>query len=314
MLNFKRPLFYSLPPAGQKISLREIWAPSNFKNQIQDLDLLAPLRNYLGSNFLLFLNSGRSSLWILVKALSHIKPEKKEVIIPAYTCPAIVSAIIRANLIPILVDNNLKDYGLEIRELEKKINKETLAVIIVHLLGYPANIIEVKEICKNKNIFLIEDSAQGFGNTLPNSDGKKLGLIGDAGFFSFGRGKPISILHGGVLITQSEEIFKIAQKIYNGLNCQNEYSGLNYRFLLSLYFLFASPYLYWIPQRMPALHLGETIFEPEFEISKGSTIAVNLINEILIRFEKEKEIRKENSRWYSENLIEDSSGNSSNHP
>jgi dTDP-4-amino-4,6-dideoxygalactose transaminase len=227
-------------------------------------------------------------------------PDKKEVILPAYTCPAVVSAILKANLTPILCDNNLYDFGLDTKELEGKINKNTLAVMVVHLLGYPANIIEVKELCKNKDIYVVEDAAQSFGNNLPNSDGQKLGLVGDVGFFSFGRGKPISILHGGVLITKSEEIYQSAKKTYNELNFQNGCSSFNYRFLLSLYALFANPYLYWISQRVPFLRLGETIFESEFEISKGLGVSVNLINEILLRFEKEKEIRRENSKWYYE--------------
>ena len=296
------PLLYSLPPAGQKIPLLKIWGDFNGINKNSIEELLEPFHNYLGTKYLIFLNSGRASLWLLLKALSRIYPGKKEVIIPAYTCPAIVSAVLKAGLVPILCDNNLEDFGFSIPDLEAKINDYTLAIIVVHLFGYPANLHEVKKKVEKLGIFVIEDSAQSFGNTFLNQEDKKLGVEGDAGFYSFGRGKPITLLHGGLLVIKSEKIYEVALKIYKSLNIENGLNYLNYKLRLSLYSIFSSPYLYWIPQRIPFLHLGETIFEPDFEISKGMDLSVALISKLLKQLELGKEIRRENSRWYSENL------------
>jgi len=296
------PLFYSLPPAGQKIPFIKIWRSRDGFYKRSKEELLDPIRNYLGTKYLLYLNSGRASLWLLLKALSRIHPEKKEVVIPAYTCPAIVSAVLKAGLVPILCDNNLEDFGFSIPDLEAKINDSTLAIIVVHLFGYPANLYEVKKKGEKHGIFIIEDSAQSFGNTFLNQEGKKLSTEGDAGFYSFGRGKPITLLHGGLLVTRSKKIYEEALNLYNSLSIENGLTNLNYKLNLSLYSIFSNPYLYWIPQRIPFLHLGETIFEPDFEISKGMDLSVALISKLLKQLELGKEIRRENSRWYSENL------------
>jgi hypothetical protein len=102
---------------------------------------------------------------------------------------------------------------------------------------------------------------------------KKLGFQADASFFSFGRGKPLSVLRGGIAIMGSESTFKVANNIYQKLNKPSKTSSVTYMMLLGLYNLFSRPYLYWIPERLSSLHLGETVFEPDFEIYKTSSFS-----------------------------------------
>lgn len=297
----KYPLFYSLPPAGNKIpisilirSLKWIWGSLN--GTFED-----SLKSYLGVENILYLSSGRASLWVILKTLSRIRPGKNEVIIPAYTCPAVISSVLKAYLKPVLCDINLRDFGFNIEDLKQKITSNTLSAIVVHLFGYPANIEEVKEVCGEKKIFVIEDAAQAFGNKITE---ERLGLMGDAGFFSFGRGKPFSILHGGLLVTKSEGIYRIAKGIYKDLHGPARFGNLKYVVSLISYNLFSNPYLYWIPQHIPSLHLGETIFEPEFNTAQGLKSTTSFFKEITALVEKEKEIRRRNSWWYSTHLRE----------
>jgi dTDP-4-amino-4,6-dideoxygalactose transaminase len=128
---------------------------------------------------------------------------------------------LKTGLRPILADINLTDIGFSTEDLHRKITTNTSAVIVVHLLGYPANPDEVDESCKPQDIFIVEDAAQAFGNTTSDLPERKLGLSCDAGFFSFGRGKPLTVMHGGILVTNSEEIYRRAIKIY-----QNHQDGL----------------------------------------------------------------------------------------
>lgn len=296
------PFFFSLPPAGHKIPitavLRSVWGG----RRVSSNSLLNPLRDFIGSRHLLYLSSGRAALWLIIKALSRINPGRSEVIIPAYTCPAVASAVLKAGLRPVLCDNNLTDFGFSHDDLVKKINENTLAVILVHLFGYPADILEVKKICRERNVFLVEDAAQAFGNSSLEAPNNKLGLLGDAGFFSFGRGKPISIIHGGIMVTKSEEILAEATKIYADLNHQGGFSNLKYGVLVSSYSALSNPYMYWIPQKIPFLHLGETIFEPDFMVSQGSNLAGYLIGRMIVGFDEEKGIRAINSEWYARNF------------
>lgn len=290
----------SLPPAGNKIPILKVASALRkvtFHQGGSDLHQFS--KEFLNSNHFLFLPSGRASLWLILKALSAIKPLKREVIIPAYACPAVASAILKAGLKPVLVDINLQDFGFDNKGLKNALGQNTLAVILVHLFGFPANIDYAYLCCKENETFLIEDCAQAFGNSVVGTPEKKLGFQADASFFSFGRGKPLSVLHGGIAITGSENIFKVANNIYQKLNKPSKTSSVKYMMLLGLYNLFSRPYLYWIPERLSSLHLGETVFEPDFAVYKSSNFPKMLLNVMIGSTRQEQEIRGKNSSWYS---------------
>ena len=296
----KKPLFYSLPPAGQKIPFKEL-IKCLAKNLHATTDMTnEAIKQYLGNNHVLYLSSGRAALWLYLKTVSIRRPERKEVIIPAYTCPSVVSAVLKAGLTPVLCDNNLDDFGYLSEEFESKLSRSTLAVIAVHLYGLPVKINKIKDLCRNNGTCFVEDAAQAFGNPYQDDPDSKLGLKGDAGFYSFGRGKPISIMHGGLLVVNSSDEYQEAEKILQGLKKSND--KVHYCISLGLYAFFSNPHLYWIPQMIPFLNLGGTVFEPEFETARGLDAAAELANVMVSGIEEEKEVRKNNTKWYSDNL------------
>jgi perosamine synthetase len=300
----KKPLLYSLPPAGQKIPLKAL-SRSLARNWHHTYDRpIEAIKKYLGTDHVLYLSSGRAALWLFLKTVSSMKPDRKEVIVPAYTCPSVVSAVLKAGLTPILCDNNMYDFGFQTEEFENILSRKTLAVVVVHLYGVPVQIGKIQELCRDNETWLVEDAAQAFGNTFRDEENVKLGLKGDAGFYSFGRGKPISIMHGGLLVTKSEDVFKEAEKIFRGLNGDTKYKKMYYSLMLGAYVLFSNPHLYWIPQLVPFFNLGETIFEPEFDTVKGIDLAAAMASVMLSNLEKEKEVRKSNSKWFSDNLTQ----------
>jgi dTDP-4-amino-4,6-dideoxygalactose transaminase len=298
----KHPLFYSLPPAGQKIPLSALMRCLDGIQEKSNSTPIDRFKKYLGSEYLHYLSSGRAALWLALKVFARLRPGRNEVIIPAYSCPSVVSATLKAGLKPILCDVNLNDFGFLYGELEKKIGAETLAVIVVHLYGYPARIDEIQRLCRDHDAYLVEDAAQAFGNDFLDSPHIKLGLAGDAGFFSFGRGKPLNMMHGGLLATKSSDVYEEVNNMYEGLNGCSGYQNLNYCVSLSLYALFSNPYLYWVPQRIPFLNLGRTVFEPEFATSRGMDPAAALAGVMLDKIEEEKDVRRGNSTWYSDHL------------
>ena len=300
----KKPLFYSLPPAGQKIPLKALARCLTVKSRDTRDRSIEIIKRYLGTDHVFFLSSGRAALWLYLKTVSSMKPARKEVIVPAYTCPSVVSAVLKAGLTPVLCDNNVDDFGFLCEELEEKLNKKTLAVIVVHLYGMPVRLEKIQALCRGSDTWLVEDAAQSFGGSFPGNPDVKLGLAGDAGFFSFGRGKPISILHGGLLTVKSRDIHGEALNLYGRMNGASSFQSVNYCLSLGLYSLFSNPWLYWFPQRIPALNLGGTVFEPEFEITSGNSLAMSLVCEMIDSVEKEKRVREDNSRWYFNNLQE----------
>ena len=92
--------------------------------------------------------------------------------------------------------------NLDPRDLERCITPKTKAVIVVHMLGTPARLSEIKDICRRHNLFLIEDTAWGCGGSLND---KFLGTWGDVGAFSFDFAKTMTTGEGGMIVFNHEE-------------------------------------------------------------------------------------------------------------
>lgn len=98
-------------------------------------------------------------------------------------------------------------YNINIEHLKKLITKKTKVMIVSYLHGYPFNILEIYNICKENNIYLIEDVAQGLGVKIGEF---MAGTIGDYGCFSFGENKLLKMGEGGALkYNTNEELEKI---------------------------------------------------------------------------------------------------------
>jgi perosamine synthetase len=298
--------FHSIPPAGNKIPpallLRALW-------QAKPQPPAMPFSGNLGGNLdvnrnVLFLSSGRAALWLTLKAASRLQTRRQEVIVPAYTCPAVISAVLKAGLQPVLCDINLEDFGYLPEALADTVSERTLAVVAVHLFGYPCVLGRVLDIARRSGSYAIEDAAQAFGNppVRRGGPGYRPGFKADAGFFSFGRGKPLSVLHGGVLIASSEDLYHEALRIYGNLNRSGRFQALKYSAYLAAYWLFWRPSLYWIPSSIPFLHLGETLFEKDFLIRRGLPSAGSVLASLMHSLEREVQTRSATAAWYSERL------------
>ena len=160
--------------------------------------------NYLGGNFSLAVTSGTAALRVALAALDI--GEGDEVITQTFTFVATAEAIIESKATPVFGEIN-ENLNLDPNLLESKITEKTKAIIVVHMLGTPCYLSDIKDICKKYNIFLIEDTAWGCGGKLENN---YLGTIGDIGTFSFDFAKTITTGEGGMLIIRNEEIYKKA--------------------------------------------------------------------------------------------------------
>ena len=148
----------------------------------------------LKSKYSLAVTSGTAALRVALSTLD-LRP-KDEIITQAFTFVATVEAIIESKATPVCCDVN-DTLNMDPESLIKKINKKTKAIIVVHMLGIPADLKRIKEICDRKKITIIEDTAWGCGGLL----GKKyLGTIGQIGCFSFDFAKTITTGEGGMIL------------------------------------------------------------------------------------------------------------------
>ena len=177
---------YKLIPQKKKINLKIKLLIKN-ANFVGGKDVKLFEKNFakfVGSKYCISVGNGTDALEIALQSLNLKKGS--EVIVPNNTWISTAEAVIANNLKVVFCDVNLDDYSICLKNLKKKVNKKTKAIIAVHLYGNPANTLAIKKITKGKKIKLIEDCAQAHGAKLNNSH---VGTTGDLGTFSFFRGK-----------------------------------------------------------------------------------------------------------------------------
>lgn len=183
---------------------------------------------FIGSKFAVGVASGTDALFLSLKSLQLEKGA--EVITPAFTFVATVLAIVNAGLKPVLVDISENDYCIDVSLLRKKITMKTKVILPVHLFGYPANMEEIEAICKDYQLFLIEDACQAHGATFK---GKRVGSFGITGCFSFYPSKNIGCAgDGGMITTSNENMYRYLKSLRNlGQTSKYEhtYLGINSR-------------------------------------------------------------------------------------
>lgn len=125
-----------------------------------------------------------------------------EVIVPAYTWGGSITGVLQIGATPVFADID-ETLTLDPRDVLAKITGKTKAVILVHLFGHPGYCFELRKICRDAGIILIEDCAQAFG---AKDRRRPVGSFG-IGCFSFSPGKILNVGEGAVLTTGDEDVY-----------------------------------------------------------------------------------------------------------
>jgi dTDP-4-amino-4,6-dideoxygalactose transaminase len=145
---------------------------------------------------------GSAALWITLLSLGVGAGD--EVIVPGFTYVASISAIVYTGATPVLAEVDTT-FDLDPMDVEAKITPRTAAILVVHMLGAPARLNELKAIADRHGIPLVEDCAQAFGATY---EGRGVGGIGAAGTFSFNEYKTITCGDGGMIVTDDQALYE----------------------------------------------------------------------------------------------------------
>lgn len=203
------------------LALKLAFQPWKWKKGVAIKELEEKFKKYLGVKYAFSFNSGRSSLFAILKALSL--PENTDILLQAFTCNAVPNPVLWAKLNPIYIDCG-NDFNIDIEDLKRKITSETKVLILQHTFGLPANMDEVNLIVRprlagsgpaqladrNNEMIIIEDCAHALGAEYNN---QKVGTLGKAAFFSFSRDKVISCVYGGIAVTNDDEIGKTLEEL-----------------------------------------------------------------------------------------------------
>jgi len=143
-----------------------------------------------------------------------------EVIVPPYTFIATVAAVLATGAMPVFVDTDVATWQIDPNKIEAKITSQTRAIVPVHILGLPADMVKIMAIAKKHGLVVIEDACQAHGAEI---GGRKVGSFGDAGCFSFQNSKNLAIGEGGA-ITGNDDAFM--DKCYSYHNYGNPYGSV----------------------------------------------------------------------------------------
>tara|TARA_B100001248_G_scaffold38367_1_gene24561 strand:- start:14618 stop:15706 length:1089 start_codon:yes stop_codon:yes gene_type:complete len=202
---------------------------TEFKKTFEFQDLI---KTYTGAKHCFVVNNGTVSLSIMAMA-AGIKAGD-EVLVPNYSMVATPNSLKMFGAEPKFTDVDSETLCISLAEIMKNVTSKTKAVFLMNANGrYPLDIDEIVSFCIDKNLILLEDSAQALGSFY--TDGLHQGRKGIAGSFSFSAPKIISTGQGGAIITDDDQIAHNVSRLKDfgrsgGGNDLHEVVGFNFKF------------------------------------------------------------------------------------
>lgn len=181
---------------------------------------------YIGAKHAIGVNSGTAALIVALQA--HGVRPGDEVITTPFSFIATATSIIACGATPVFVDIDPFDLNLDPDQVEDAITDRTRAVMPVHLYGHPARIEEIRELCEDNGLALVEDAAQAHG---AEHAGRRVGTFG-TGCFSFYPTKNMTTGEGGIITTNDDEVARLCRIIRSHgqeVRYKHDYFGLNWR-------------------------------------------------------------------------------------
>ena len=162
--------------------------------------LEAEFAELMGAKYALAVASCSAALFLSLKALDL--PRDARVLIPAFTFAAVPSAVVHADLVPVLVEVGA-NYRVDMADFAAKLDGSIAAVLISHMRGHTSDMDAIMALCDARGVPVIEDAAHSLGTTWR---GQNIGRIGKIGCFSFQSYKLVNAGEGGILITDDPEL------------------------------------------------------------------------------------------------------------
>ena len=290
----------TVPPAAAPLGAADLWhgLAGMFSRGRSIQALEDEIRRHFGVRHVFLVSSGTAALTLTLMALRSLSP-RKDVLIPAYTCPSVPAAVVKAGLRPVLCDIDPTTFDFDHALLEQTLGAETLCVVAHHLFGIPSDIARIRALCAARGAFVVEDAAQAMG---AEAEGRALGTLGDVGIFSLGRGKNITCGSGGVIVTRSDGIAGAIDRRYRQVGVPTPAEVVKDFIRLALMALFIRPRLYWIPAGLPFLRLGQTVYPREIPLRRLSGMKAGLLRNWRSRLARSNRLRAESATYFSQRL------------
>jgi dTDP-4-amino-4,6-dideoxygalactose transaminase len=289
-------------PAGAPIGASDLmrWVRLSMNRPDGNDQLLDAMRSRWGPGHYFLSCTGRAGMTLLLRAMRQLRSsDRDEVVVPSYTCYSVPASAVKAGLRVRIVDIDPATLDYDPRQLAGTDFSRVLAIVATNLYGLPSDLPGLARLARDRGVFLIDDAAQAMGASVV---GRWSGTWGDAGLFSFDKGKNVSSIDGGVVFTASNDLAAALEAEWAGLASPSTATTALHLVKVLAYTVMLRPRLYGIPARMPSLGLGRTVFTTDFPLEKATAASSVLGAVMLQRLERFTDARVANARALAESL------------
>jgi perosamine synthetase len=171
--------------------------------------LSAAVRAHLGDTQIFAYGSGRSALAACLRAAGVGSGD--EVLLASYTCLAVPTAVVAVGAVPVYLDIDPETLNVDAESVESALGPNVRAVVVQHTLGKVAPVDAIVAAGRQRGVLVVEDCALAVGS---KRDGRSVGTVADAGFFSMELSKTVSCGWGGLLLVNDPALAAAVEASY----------------------------------------------------------------------------------------------------
>ncbi len=270
-------------PAGTVLRGSDLagWLRGAFAGDAPSRALAEALASRYGLGHVFLLSSARAGMTLVLRALAERAGGRDEVVIPGYTCYSVAASAVRAGLKVRPVDVQPQTLDFAPAALAGVDMSRTVAIVGTSLYGIPADLPSLEGLARERGVAFVDDAAQCLDGQV---GGRWAGSFGDAGLFSFDKGKNITSLQGGVITCRDPDLAERIGRLCAAMPAPGAVEVAMQSAKLLAYALLLRPWLYWLPNKV--LRLGETPFELEYPTTRLAPSLAALVGQQLRRIDE----------------------------
>ena len=206
---FDWPLMCDNITKEDKLAMSDFILKSNkFTNGPKVKEFEKVWSEWLGSKYSVMVGSGAAANYITAAIVRERKGAGGEIIVPPIGWVSDIASVINTGFIPVFVDVDLDTMAINHENIEKAITSDTKAIVLVHALGFNGINQKIIDLAEQHDLLLIEDCCEAHGTEF---GGIRVGKFGHMSCFSFYFGHHMTTIEGGMVCTDSKEIYQLAR-------------------------------------------------------------------------------------------------------
>ena len=277
--------FRYVAPAGAPIGVADLvaWVQRLLSAGDHEMAACDALRSRFGVRHCFLFGTGRTGLVVLLRALRRLEPgDRDEVVIPAYTCYTVAAAVVRAGLRPRIVDIDPGTLDFDSQALDATAFERVLAMVPTNLFGIPSDLPRLTSFAERLGVSVIDDAAQSMGAQIA---GRLSGTWGRAGLYSLDKGKNVTAIEGGIVVTNDDLLADVIAGELRALPAPHTRAVARDALKMIAYAVLLRPWLYWLPNAIPQLKLGVTSYDPDILLERYHSVPAAMVLSMLRRLE-----------------------------